>query len=149
MNSIPVLTSVGSFEYFQRSPSPLVSYSPQPYPMLSAMIGLVPANSCPLPGMVVPQAPQMVSTGSVTVTNWNSNTSDPVLPEPSVATSQNLGLRDTSVPRDPSPSRSISRDRSLSGLSLSDNDGESVQDAELSKRELVNAAFAKLRAMFE
>jgi len=153
MNSFPVLTSVGSFDYFQRSPSPgcgMVSYSPQPYPMLSPMIGLVPANSCPLPGMVVPQAPQMVSTGSsVTVTNWNSNTSDPVLPEPSVAKSQNLGPRDnTSVSRDSSPSRSISRDRSLSGFSLTENDGEGVQDAEPSKRELVNGAFAKLQAMF-
>jgi len=99
--------------------------------------------------MVVPQVPQMVPTGSsVTVTNWNNNTCDPVLPKPSVATSQNLGPRDTSVPREPSPSRSISRDRSLSGLSLSDNDGEGVQDAELSKRELVNGAFAKLKAMF-
>jgi len=136
--------SVGSAESFTRSPSPAVglgtSMSPQPYQMLPPMVSFVPAAH---------PAPTLTNS-SFTVTM----TQDPTMPnsvqETTMADPNFLGYRGSSAPRSRSPSRSLSRDRSMSDYSVA-SEGEreyANQIVEVSKRELVNKAFAKLQAMF-
>jgi len=146
------LCSVGSLETYPRSPSPngyqcpspngfnmVPSYSPQSYPMLPPMISLIPTTSQPLPEM-------HVRTNSVTITN--PPPADPVLPEILTSDPNLLGYRGNSVPRSRSPTRSVSRGRSLSDCSIGSDAERDYERAEPSKRELVNRAFAKLETMF-
>jgi len=145
------MCSVGSLEAYPRSPSPpngyqcpspngymMPSYSPQPYALLSPMISLIPTTPQPLPEM-------HVRTNSVTITNPPV---DPVLPEMTASDPNLLGYRGNSVPRSRSPTRSVSRGRSLSDCSYGSDTERDYERAEPSKRELVNRAFAKLEALF-
>jgi len=147
------MCSVGSLETYPRSPSPngyqcpspngftmVPSYSPQPYPLLPPMISLIPTTPQPLPEM-------RVRTNSVTITN--APAADPVLPEMLNSDPNLLGyVRGNSVPRSRSPTRSVSRARSLSDCSVGSDTERDYERAEPSKRELVNKAFAKLETMF-
>jgi len=147
------MCSVGSLETYPRSPSPngypcpspngynmMPSYSPQPYPLLPPMISLMPTTPQPLPGM-------HARTNSVTITNPPA---DPVLPEIMTSDPNLLGYRGNSIPRSrsPTPTRSVSRGRSLSDCSAGSDTERDYERVEPSKRELVNRAFAKLEAMF-
>merc|ERR1712062_862697 len=116
------------------------SYSPQPYPLLPPMISLIPTVPQPMPEM-------QVRTNSVTVTITNPPV-DPVLPEMKMGDPNLLGYRGNSVPRSRSPTRSVSRGRSLSDCSDGSDTERDYERAEPSKRDLVNRAFAKLEAMF-
>jgi len=146
------MSSVGSLETYPRSPSPpsgyqcpspngfpmVPSYSPQPYPLLPPMISLIPTTPQPMPEM-------HVRTNSVTITK---SPADPVLPEMTNSDPNLLGYRGNSVPRSRSPTRSVSRGRSLSDCSDGSDTERDYERAEPSKRDLVNRAFAKLEAMF-
>jgi len=157
--SLPMMR-VGSMESYpsmQRSPSPgmgmIPSYSPQSYPMLPPMISLIPASSSSLPSFQVPSPP--LAGNSVTITNWhdpcmsNGPAVDTRLPEPA-ADPNLLGFRGKSVPRSRSPTRSLSRGRSMSDYSIGSETHieRDSEPAEPSKRDLVNKAFAQLQVMF-
>merc|ERR1711953_598429 len=147
------MSSVGSLETYPQSPSPpsgygcpspngflmMPSHSPQPYPLLPPMISLIPTAPQPMPEM-------HVRTNSVTITNPPA--ADPVLPAMNTSDPNLLGYRGNSVPRSRSPTRSVSRGRSLSDCSVSSDTERDYERAEPSKRDLVNRAFAKLEAMF-
>lgn len=154
------LCQVGMPEAFPRSPSPnafdcpspnafnmMPSHSPQLYPMLP-MISLIPTTQS-LPDM---QTPMRIRTDS-SITITNPPAADPVLPEVMTSDPNLLGYRDNSAPRSrsnslPARTRSLSRGRSLSDCSYGSETERDYERTEPSKRELVNRAFAKLKAMF-